>query len=106
MFPTRRRVHVGDPYVRSEAVPGGAQQRRHREDRERGAASPAPQLPPSPLQPHVTDVVLRAIQETLLQGDEACAQVSPSLSLNSILKSLFRVVPVVRFWCCSVMITY
>lgn len=62
-------MHVGNINVRRETVPRREEQRRHRQNRERGATGSATQLSPSALFPDVPVLVLRAQQEAQFQGD-------------------------------------
>lgn len=62
-------MHVGDSDAGREAVPGREEQRRHREDRERGAAGVAARLPAAAVLVDVAVLVLRAEQAAQLPGD-------------------------------------
>lgn len=75
-----RRVHVGDPDVRHQALPGRQEQRRHRPDRERRAAGHAPPVPTHPLQPDDKVLVVRPQQEAALHRAQDATQVICFLS--------------------------
>lgn len=70
-----RRVHVGDPDVRHQALPGRQEQRCHRPDRERRAAGHAPPVPTHPLQPDDKVLVVRPQQEAALHWAQDATQV-------------------------------
>lgn len=75
-FSARRRVHVGNPDVWHQALPGRQEQWRHRPDRERRAAGHAPPVPAHPLQPDDKVLVVRPQQKAAFHWAQDATQVS------------------------------
>lgn len=67
---------MGDFNVRHQALPGGEEQRRDWQDRERGAAGYASSVPPHALQPDDQMLVVRPQQEATVHRTQNTTQVT------------------------------
>lgn len=66
---------MGDPDVRHQAFPGGEEQRRDWQDRERRAIGHAPSVPAHPLQSDDKVLVVRSQQATAIHRTQNTTQV-------------------------------